>query len=503
MPSDLRFLRSGSDVRGDACEFNGRPITLTPEIVAQIAYTFALWLARKLDTTSDRLIIAVGRDPRITGEALSAAVVRGLTAADCDVLDCALMTTPAMFYTTVDEATCAHGALMITASHHPWYRNGLKFMTGQGGLTALEVTALLDEAQHVTLPRRLVRDVDYLSVYSDRLARLVRDQLDAEDDELPLLGLHVVVDAGNGSGGFYANLMQSLGADTTGSQFLDPNGMFPNHTPNPESPEAMRSVSRAVVEAKADLGVIFDCDCDRAALVDATGREINRNRLIALISAILLEEKPGITIVTDSVTSSGLQQFIGEWGGVHYRFKRGYRNVIDEAMRLNDEGIDCPIAIETSGHAALRENYFLDDGMYLVTRLIIEAVRRKRRGQTLGSLITELREPVESLELRMQLSGPDFHAAGQAAIDRVLAAECDFWYPAADNREGVRMVCGLEGGMDNAWFLLRLSLHDPVMPLNVESDIPGGVKLMLATLLNILKGSEGLDLSLIEEALAN
>jgi phosphomannomutase len=157
----------------------------------------------------------------------------------------------------------------------------------------------------------------------------------------------------------------------------------------------------AVKKAGADLGVIFDTDCDRAAVVDADGSEINRNRLIALISAILLDEKPGQTIVTDSVTSSGLARFIQEWGGEHYRYKRGYRNVIDEAVRLNEAGIDCPLAIETSGHAALRDNHFLDDGMYLVTVMLIKAMQLKQQGENLGKLLEGLREPVESTEIRV------------------------------------------------------------------------------------------------------
>ena len=143
----------------------------------------------------------------------------------------------------------------------------------------------------------------------------------------------------------------------------------------------MKSLRGAVLRSGADLGVIFDADCDRAAVVDSDGKEINRNRLIALISAILLEEKPGQTIVTDSVTSSGLTDFISRCGGVHYRYKRGYRNVIDEAIRLNREGTTCPLAIETSGHAALKENHFLDDGMYLVTVLIIRAMKMKTQGK--------------------------------------------------------------------------------------------------------------------------
>ena len=110
------------------------------------------------------------------------------------------------------------------------------------------------------------------------------------DVACPLLGLHVVVDAGNGAGGFYEAMLRELGAWTEGSQYLDPDGRFPNHIPNPENPDAMASLSAAVKKAGADIGVIFDADCDRAAIVDQNGREINRNRLIALISAILLDK---------------------------------------------------------------------------------------------------------------------------------------------------------------------------------------------------------------------
>lgn len=281
--------------------------------------------------------------------------------------------------------------------------------------------------------------------------------------------------------------------------------MFPNHIPNPENPVAMASIRDAVLKSGADLGVIFDADCDRAAIVDADGREINRNRLIALISAILLDEKPGQTIVTDSVTSSGLKKFIGDWGGEHYRFKRGYRNVIDEAIRLESTGISCPLAIETSGHAALKENHFLDDGMYLVTVLIVRAMKLKQEGKTLGSLIADLQEPVESSEIRLNITAEDFREAGKYAIGLVMdyASAAETWHIAPDNREGVRISFDLNGGLDNGWFLLRLSVHDPVLPLNVESDVPGGVKQMLTALYEVLRDSEGIDLKPLQQALAN
>ena len=177
--------------------------------------------------------------------------------------------------------------------------------------------------------------------------------------------------------------------------------------------------------------------------------------------------------------------------------------MIDEAIRLNEEGIDCPLAIETSGHAALRENYFLDDGMYLVTRLVIEAMRRKREGQTLGSLIADLKEPVESTEIRLKLTSEDYRAAGQAVIDAVLAHTLDdrSWHLAPDNREGVRISFDLGEGVDNAWFLLRLSLHDPVLPLNAESDVPGGIKVMLKQLYDVIKDCEDVDLTPLKNAI--
>ena len=492
--SDWLKLRSGSDIRGNADQ-------LTDEFAEHIGYAFAQWVARKYGTTSDKIKLAVGHDSRHSGPRLKDALIRGMKAADCDVLDCGLCTTPAMFMVCVEESTRANGSIMITASHHPAQRNGFKFITRDGGLDAGSVQALIEAAAEAVIPDPLVRELDFLSTYTASLGNMVRKRLNDESLK-PLLGLHVVVDAGNGAGGFYARFLEDLGAEIEGSQFLEPDGSFPNHIPNPEDASAMESLSRAVLEHRADLGVIFDADCDRAAIVDQSGKAINRNRLIALIAAILLEENPGATFVTDSVTSSGLHQFITEWGGTHYRFKRGYRNVIDEAIRLNDEGIDCPLAIETSGHAALRENYFLDDGMYLVTRLICEAMRRKRDGKTLSSLIDELQEPVESVEIRLPILTEDFRSAGQEVIETILShtLENPQWQLAPDNREGVRISFNLDGGVNNAWFLLRLSVHDPVMPLNAESDVPGGVKRMLGQLCALLDGVETLDLAPLRAA---
>ncbi len=500
---DWKKLISGSDVRGVAY---GEHPTLTPDIARALGFAFARYVAEKNGKTPSQITIALGRDSRLTGPALLKATAEGVSASGAAVEEYGLCTTPAMFMATITPGFEPDGSVMITASHQPMDRNGLKFITAQGGLSSKEVLGLLEAAQSVSEESLAIagpiRQRPFLPTYMEQLANRIRRGLDT-DIEKPLLGLHVVVDAGNGAGGFYAELMESLGAWIEGSQFLEPDGHFPNHIPNPEDPTAMASITGAVTRAQADLGVIFDADCDRAAVVDADGKAINRNRLIALMAAILLDEQPGQTIVTDSVTSSGLRKFINDWGGEHYRYKRGYRNVIDEAIRLNEEGIDCPLAIETSGHAALRENHFLDDGMYLVTVLIVKAMKLKQQGQTLGSLIADLQEPAESTEIRLAITAEDFREYGRRAIARVMdyANAVTNWHIAPDNREGVRISFDLDGGMDNGWFLLRLSVHDPVLPLNCESDVPGGVKTMLKALYDVLDGAEGIDLSPLEKAL--
>ncbi|MBQ9963736.1 MAG: phosphomannomutase/phosphoglucomutase, partial [Clostridia bacterium] len=356
-----KHFKSGTDIRAVAMDgVEGEPCELTDDVVERIIGGFACWLSEKSGKPCTDLTVSVGRDSRLSGPRIRDAVTRTLSAAGVRVLDCGLSSTPAMFMTTVD-LDC-DGAVQITASHHPWHRNGLKFFLPTGGIEGSDVTAILTKTEAGEKPAAAngtVTQVPYMTQYAKRLRDMIVDE--SQNGEQPLAGLHIVVDAGNGAGGFYATeVLKPLGADVSGSQFLEPDGSFPNHIPNPENPDAMASVCGAVKAAKADLGVIFDTDVDRAGCVGADGREINRNRLVALASAIALEGNDGGTIVTDSITSTGLKTFIEQTlGGVHCRFKRGYKNVINEALRLNELGINAPLAIETSGHAALRDNYFL------------------------------------------------------------------------------------------------------------------------------------------------
>ena len=335
---DYLHLQNGTDVRGVACEgIAGENVTLTEEAAENIAKAFCVWLISRTGKTT--VTVAVGYDSRITANALCAAIVKGITSTGHNAVVTGLSTTPSMFMLLKDEdAVKCHGSIMITASHLPFNRNGIKFFFCDGGLEKSDVTEILNLASKYRFAEGITgakTEFSYLPSYAKALVQKVRN---ATGEQTPLAGKKIIVDAGNGAGGFFVDqVLAPLGADTTGSQFLEPDGNFPNHIPNPENKEAMRSVCEAVKAANADFGIIFDTDVDRAGAVDKNGEEVNRNRLIALICAILLEEKAG-TIVTDSVTSDGLAKFIAAKGGRHHRFKRGYKNVINEAIRLKKRG---------------------------------------------------------------------------------------------------------------------------------------------------------------------
>jgi len=492
-------FKSGTDIRGIASDgVEGEVLNLTNEAVKNMAGGFAMWLSHKLQKNTCDLKISIGRDSRISGERIATVVKDTLVSFGCKVIYTNYASTPSMFMTTVDLG--CDGAVQITASHHPFNRNGLKFFTRQGGLEGSDITNILQYAQDEATPEingaGTCEDINYMEQYCENLKALIKKEVNADNYDLPLEGFKIAVDAGNGVGGFYADkVLAPLGADVSGSRYLDPDGMFPNHVPNPESPVAMKAISEAVIESGSDLGVIFDTDVDRGAVVDSKGNEINRNRLVALASAIALENCEGGTIVTDSITSDGLKEFIEKTlGGKHYRYRRGYKNVIDKAIELNAQGIPCPLAIETSGHAAMQENYFLDDGAYLCTKIIIKAAKLRSEGKDISDLISTLKEAKEEKEIRIKITDPEFRACGEKVIAQLTeyAEKMEGWFVADDNREGIRVSFDKDNG--DGWFLLRLSVHDPIMPLNIESNIEGGVEIIYSHLTDFFKTTEGLDI---------
>lgn len=492
------FLKSGTDIRGIAVEYEGKPVELTDEAVYDIAAAFAAFVGEKTGKSCEQLRISVGHDSRISADRIAAAVLKALSACGVHALYFDLASTPAMFMSTVELGV--DGAIQITASHHPYYRNGLKFFTREGGAEGSDIVNILNAADAKAYDDTKcgeVENYDFMPRYAEILRDTIKKGVNAADYEHPLKGKKIIVDAGNGVGGFYAgDVLAPLGADVSGSLFLEPDGMFPNHIPNPENEEAMRCICKATVDNHADLGIIFDTDVDRGGAVDAGGEELNKNNLLAIAAYIAAGGKKGVTIVTDSITSDGFKEFIeSDMGCHHYRFIRGYKNVINEAIRLNKEGIDTPLAGETAGHIAFRENFFLDDGAYLITKIVIEMMLLDKQGKTLNSLIENMKQPVEAAELRMDILEPDFKVYGQGVIDALeaYAAAHEDWVLAPDSREGVRV--NFKDADCDGWFVLRLSVHDPVLPLNVESNVAGGVKNIVKRIYTAVKDFDKLELS--------
>ena len=505
-------LKNGNDVRGAALAHGDEKRSLSPGLASFIAYAFAEWLAGKSGKTKEELVIGVGHDSRITAEEIKNGCFRGL--ADVQVMDCGLITTPAMFQSTVLPASGFDGAIMITASHLPFNRNGMKFFTPEGGIEGKDLEKILiraaelagqygvEDENEILLAKDLpggagkVQPFDMVTAYADQMKKTIKEAVNADDYEHPLAGLHIVVDAGNGASGFFApRILGELGADTAGSAFLEPDGTFPNHVPNPENETAMEAVRQAVLAAKADLGVIFDCDGDRGAVVLADGTEVNRNTLIALLSSIVAEEHPGSTIVTDSVTSDELGVFLTEELGLkHLRFKRGYKNVIGKGVELNAQGEECCLAIETSGHGAFKENYFSDDGAYIAVRIICKMAQMQKSGGSIGSLIEKLGQPAESKEYRYHIKADDFKAYGAKVLEefRSFCGNEPLFHIVEPNFEGIRI--SFDDDEVKGWLLLRMSLHDPVMPLNVEAKSAGGCEVIMKRLSGFMDRYDGLAL---------
>ncbi len=504
-------LQNGSDIRGVAISGKSEA-NITPASTADISFGFVNWLCEKGGKKPEDLHIAVGRDSRITGPVFQQVMCDALTALGVRVSDAGLASTPAMFMSCIFPQTDCDGAVMITASHLPSDRNGFKFFERQkGGLDKADITYILNTAASgfpegsCKSPRGEHFESPLMDLYSAHLRLLISSNLGVREEDKPLAGLKIAVDAGNGAGGFYAtDVLAPLGADISASQFLEPDGNFPNHPPNPENETAMRSLCERVKESGADLGIMFDTDVDRMAVVGSDGRSIARNGIVAL--AALLASDHGI-IVTDSVTSKQLNEFLISRGYEHLRFKRGYKNVINKALQLNEEGKFCPLAIETSGHAALKENYFLDDGAYLAAKIVVEAARLKGEGKFIESLTADLKEPEEAAEFRLPVLASGFASYADEVLEDIRLGVQDSALKAGatvrmslelPNYEGVRVNCGAEDL--SGWFLIRKSLHDPLMPINIESDCAGGLARIASALVSMLSKFKELDLSLLEKA---
>ena len=498
----MKELINGSDIRGISIETKEHKANLTAKEVKKIGMGFLRFLTDIQKIERRPLRIAIGIDSRVSGVELKGTLAEVFWKAGVTVLDAGMATTPAMFMATQFPEVDADAGIMITASHLPYFYNGLKFFTKNGGAEHEDIEKIIklaDQELEWEEEKGIVEQVPLVFYYANDLVQKI--QTETKQDK-PLEGLRIVLDAGNGAGGFFAeDVLQELGADTTGSQFLDPDGYFPNHIPNPDNKEAMASIQSAVLENEADLGIIFDTDVDRAAVVDHKGVAINRNNLIAVLAEIVLQDEPGATIVTNSPTTSHLKDFIEKLGGKQYRYISGYRNVINKAIELNKEDINTPLAIETSGHAAFKENYFLDDGAYVVAKILMLLPKLNKQGRQISDLIENLKQPIEAQEVRFLIESDNYKKYGEKVIEDLkdFVRQTSGFEVEPDNTEGIRVNVSDDYG--SGWFLLRMSLHEPLLVLQVENDQEGANYLVFERLEKFFKEYPELELDSLYEVL--
>ena len=292
-----RNLKSGSDIRGVAASMTGNTeINLTNDVIEKIMVAFGIWIAEKTELEPNAITVAIGHDSRISANRIKNVCINTLRSMGINVYDCSLASTPAM-YMAISALKCS-AAIEITASHHPADRNGLKFFTSEGGISAENIEDILEKAQNITeiMPSAIlgnVRKINLMDYYCEKIKKLITDNIKCEENKKPLENINIVVDAGNGAAGFFVeNILKPLGANTEKSQFLEPDGTFPNHVPNPENNEAIESIVALTKNSDADLGIIFDTDVDRVAVVGKGGKLIADEKLIALASLIALKNNP-------------------------------------------------------------------------------------------------------------------------------------------------------------------------------------------------------------------
>ena len=290
-------LQKDSVIRGVSLTgVPGEPLSLREDEAREIAIGFVVWLSDKLGKTPEEMTLAIGRDPRASGPRLLDGLMDGFGAYGCKVYDFGYAATPAMYMATVFEEFACDGTLMITAGHLPYNRNGFRFFIRDGGLKEADIKTILEyaadkqsqlekighppkEGQQVHRLGKLVFEAERRDIMTPYCAFLRKQIVEGVGDgELPLEGMKIAIDAGNGGGGFYATrVLKPLGADVSASQYLEPDSMFENHAPDADDSDAINAISLQTIGNGADLGLLFNADVDRFTAVDGRGREFVRN----------------------------------------------------------------------------------------------------------------------------------------------------------------------------------------------------------------------------------
>jgi phosphomannomutase/phosphoglucomutase len=385
--------------------------------------------------------LALGRDTRLSSPRLHQALLRGLMAGGCDVVDVGIVPTPVLYYSVFRLAM--DGGVMITGSHNPPEFNGFKVVAGTSTIygEALQEICRLIQADDVAEGCGSVSEADVVTPYVDEVAsqfhfaRRVR----------------VVVDAGNGTGGpVMRRILERLNTEAT-EMFFEMDGRFPNHHPDPTVPANLQALIEKVRETGADLGIAFDGDTDRIGAVDETGRITYGDQLMILYGREILSRKPGAVFIGEVKCSQLMYDELAALGGHPIMWKTGHSLIKAKMKEAHAE-----LAGEMSGHMFFADRYYgYDDALYAACRLI-EIVAAS--GQPLSAHFAGLPKTVVTPEIRFDC--PDelkFEVVARAAEQ--LRAR----YQTVDV-DGARVL------FPQGWGLVRASNTQPVLVMRFEAS---------------------------------
>ncbi len=407
-------------------------------------------------------VMTVGRDCRVSSEEYQRALIGGLRAAGIDVIDIGLCATPMLYYSIRHLKT--DGGVMVTGSHNPPEFNGFKVCVGPDTIHGEDIQKLriIMEAGRYASGSGILERRDIAEEYREYLFNHVTVQG----------GLNVVVDAGNGVGGFFGiPLLERFGCAVT-PLYCDMDGRFPNHFPDPTVEKNLTELIRLVTEKQADIGLAYDGDADRIGVITDTGEIVRGDVLLLLFSRAILKENPGATIIGEVKCSQTLYDDIARKGGRGIMWKAGHSLI---KGKMKEEG--ALLAGEMSGHIFFADRYFgYDDAIYASVRLL-EIL--SQTGQKLSDLLSDVPQTFSTPEIRVDCSD-DIKFQVVEKVKNRFAAD----YEVIDI-DGVRVQ------FDDGWGLVRASNTQPVLVLRFESKTEEGLIAIRSRVESVLKEITG------------
>lgn len=412
---------------------------LTPEFVEFLGRGAGTYFRRH-----GKKKVALGRDARTSSPAYAEAITRGLLSTGCSVVDIGLVPTPLLYFAVYYKKNEA--AVMITGSHNPPEYNGFKMMVGEEtlyGETIQEVYRILKDNAVITDKEGERSSYDIIPEYKSYVENNIRLQRK----------LKVVLDAGNGTAGFVAApIFKKLGCEVT-ELYCEPDGLFPNHHPDPTVPEAMETLIKTVKEKGADFGVGYDGDGDRIGVVDDSGRLLWGDMLMIVFSRDVLPANPGAAIISEVKASKLLYEEIARLGGRPIMWKTGHSLI---KKKIKEE--KALLAGEMSGHIFFADRYFgFDDAIYASARLAEILARSDRK---LSEMLADLPKAYSTPEIRVYASDEV-----KFRIVEEVKKELGEKYPVVD-------IDGVRVSYPKGWALVRASNTQAALVLRYEAETP-------------------------------